>query len=76
MTLINVVNSVTRRSIIDVAGVLDTPLKPVTIKSFKRNGRKIMSCQKQQKSSKTIFRGGNCPGSNFSRGRFSGVQFS
>ena len=43
VTLVNVVNSVTRRSIIYVAGVLDTPLKPVTIKSFKRNSRKIMS---------------------------------
>ena len=35
--------TVTRRSIIDAAEVLDTPLKPVTIKSFKRSNRKIMS---------------------------------
>ena len=35
--------TVTRRSIIDVEGVLDTPLKLVTIKSFKRDNRKIMS---------------------------------
>ena len=35
--------TVTRRSIIDAAGVLDTPLKLVAIKSFKRNNRKIMS---------------------------------
>ena len=35
--------TVTRRSIIDVAGVLDTPLKLVTIKIFKRSNRKIMS---------------------------------
>ena len=35
--------NVTRRSIIDVAGVPGTPLELVTIKSFKENNRKIMS---------------------------------
>ena len=34
---------VTRRSIVDVAGVLDMPLKLVAIKSFERNNCKIMS---------------------------------
>ena len=52
--------TVTRRSIIDVAGVLDTPLKLVTIKSFKMNNRK------QQNSSKTIFRGAIIRGTIFS----------
>ena len=33
----------TRRSIIDVARVLDLPLKLVTIKIFKRNNDKIIS---------------------------------
>ena len=35
--------TVTRRSIMDVGGVLDTPLKLVTIKSFKMNNCKIMT---------------------------------
>ena len=35
--------TVTRRSIVDIAGVLDMPLKLVAIKSFKRNNDKIMS---------------------------------
>ena len=35
--------NVTRRSIIDVAGVLGTPLKLVTIKSLKMNNRSTMS---------------------------------
>ena len=35
--------TVTRRSIIDVAGVLDMPLKLVTIKSFKMNNCKKMT---------------------------------
>ena len=35
--------NVTRRSIIDVAGVLDTPLKLVTIKSLTMNNYKAMS---------------------------------
>ena len=34
---------VTRRSIIDIAGVLDMPLKLVAVKSFERNNQKIMS---------------------------------
>ena len=34
---------VTRRSIVDVAGVLDMPLKLVAIKHLERNNRKIMS---------------------------------
>ena len=60
--------TVTRRSIIDVAGVLDTPLKLVTIKSFKMNNRK------QQNSSKTIFRGAIIRGTIFS-GAFFRVGF-
>ena len=40
--------TVSRRSIIDVAGVLDTSLKLVTIERFKMKNPKI--CQKQQKS--------------------------
>ena len=35
--------NVTRGSIIDVAGVLDTPLKLVNIKSLKMNNCMIMS---------------------------------
>ena len=35
--------NVTRRSVIDVAGVLDTLLKLVTINSSKMNNCKIMS---------------------------------
>ena len=35
--------TVSRRSIIDVAGVLDTPLKLVTIERFKMKNPKIMS---------------------------------
>ena len=35
--------TVTRRFIIDVAGVPDTPLKLVTIERFKRKNRKIIS---------------------------------
>ena len=35
--------TVTRRSIVDVGGVLDTPLKLVTIKSLKINNYKIIS---------------------------------
>ena len=62
--------TVTRRSIIDIAGVLDTPLKLVTKRSFKRNNRKIKS--KPQKSSKTIFGGGAI----FLRGIFPGENFS
>ena len=67
--------TVTRRSIIDIAGVLDTPLKLVTKRSFKRNNRKIKS--KPQKSSKTIFLGGgNFPEGHFSGGEFFGAKFS
>ena len=57
--------TVTRRPIIDVAGVLDTPLKLVTMKSFKRNNRKIMP--KETK----IYSGGNFSGRHFSGGQFS-----
>ena len=39
--------AVTKRSIIDVAGVLDTPLNLVTIKNFKRSNRKIMSKERK-----------------------------
>ena len=35
--------AVSRRSITDVAGVPDMPLRLVTIKSFKKNNCKIMS---------------------------------
>ena len=41
--VIMLLTTVTRRSIVDVAGVLDMPLKLVAIKSFKRNNHKIMS---------------------------------
>ena len=61
--------TVTRRSIIDVAGVLDTPLKLVTIKSSKMNNRK------QQNSSKTIFRGAIIRGTIFSGAFFRGAFF-
>ena len=66
--------TVTRRSIIDVAGVLETPLKLVTIKRFKINNRKIML--KATKIWKNNFSGGNCPGGNFPGGHFSRGQFS
>ena len=39
---VTLVTTVTRRSIIDTAGVLDTPLKLVTIKSLKMRNCKIM----------------------------------
>ena len=35
--------TVTIRSIVDVGGVLDTPLKLVTVKNLKMNNYKIMS---------------------------------
>ena len=60
--------TVTRRSIIDAAGVLDTPLKLVAIKSFKANNRKIIS--KATNLLKQFFR------VQLSRGHFSRVQFS
>ena len=79
MPLINA----TRGSIIDVAGVLDTPLKLVTIKSLKMNNCNIMSTT--TKTGKTIFRGQFSGGQffwgaifrgAFSQGRFSGHEIT
>ena len=78
--------NVTRRSIIDISGVLDTPLKLLTI-----NNCKIMStvkqffrgefswggqCSRGQFSWESIFAEGNFPGGNFLRGLFPGDFFS
>ena len=43
VTLVNAVNYCLERSIIDIAGVLETPLKLVTKKSLKMNNYRIMS---------------------------------
>ena len=43
MTLVKPLTTVTRRSIVDIAGVLDMPLKLVTIKTLKISYYKIMS---------------------------------
>ena len=72
MTVVNLINYCHRRSIVDVAGVLDTPLKLVTIKIFKRSNCKIMS--KAKKTNKIIFPGGSFSGGIFPRGR-GGVIF-
>ena len=66
--------TVARRFIADVGGVLDMPLKPVTIKSLKMSNYKI--CQQQQKSNKTIFRGAFFRGAIFlGEAIFSGTFF-
>ena len=43
VTLVKPLTTVTRRSIVDIAGVLDMPLKLVTIKTLKISYYKIMS---------------------------------
>ena len=65
-----VLTTVTWRSIIDVARVLDTSLKIVTIKSFKTNNCHIVSKAAKNNSSRSNF-----PGRNFSREHFSGANF-
>lgn len=60
-------DNVTRRSIIDTAEVLDTPLRPLTIKSLKMNKRnncKIMSTTENLVNQ--FFEVGNFPGIFFS----------
>ena len=65
--------NVTRRSIIDIAGVLDKPLKLVAIKSSKMT---IVKCQQQRKTSKTIFGGEHfCGGQLFGEAIFREVIF-
>ena len=66
-----VLTTVTWRSIIDVARVLDTSLKLVTIKSFKTNNCHIVSKAAKNNSSRSNF-----PGRNFSREHFSGANFT
>ena len=64
--------NVTRRSIIDVAGILDTPLKLVTINSSKVNNCKTMSTKELVKQ----FFGGHFSVRQFSWDHFFGGQFS